>query len=83
MQTIAYGRRRLSFCRGNAIPTSTILTIRAEEGEDEVAFTRRLLAECGESEGTIEIVFRAGVPEYAIITIASLHTENGNGQSGA
>ncbi|MDT8306460.1 MAG: hypothetical protein RRC07_11030 [Anaerolineae bacterium] len=76
MQTIVYGRRRLAFCKGNAVHTGTTLTVRAVAGEDEVAFTRRLLAECAESEGTIEIVFRAGVPEYAIVTITSQHSDN-------
>lgn len=76
LQTITYGRRRLAFARGSVVHTSTVLTIRAEADEDEAAFTQRLLEECIGSEGTIEIVFRAGAPEYAVITI-SMHKENG------
>jgi hypothetical protein len=70
MQTITYGRRRLAFSKGSVVHTSTVLTIRAEDGEDEAAFTQRLLRTCANCEGTIEIVFRAGAPEYAVITIS-------------
>lgn len=76
MQTITYGRRRLAFSRGSVVHTSTVLTIRAEDGEDEATFTQRLLRTCADSEGTIEIVFRAGAPEYAVVTI-SPNGENG------
>jgi hypothetical protein len=69
MRNILYGRRCLTFSKGCAVYTSTVWTVRALPGEDEQAFTRRLLTECGESEGTLEIVFRAGVPDYATITV--------------
>ncbi len=71
MQTIHYGRRRLAFAHGRAVPTSTTHTIRAHEGEDEAAFVQRLLDEWDADQGTIEIVFKGGFPEYAVVTIES------------
>lgn len=69
MERIRFGRRRLDFRNGTAVPTSTSVTERAHKGEDEVAFTNRLLETYCDEEGTIEIVFKAGRPDYAIITI--------------
>ncbi|NLF67315.1 MAG: hypothetical protein GX579_22225 [Chloroflexi bacterium] len=69
MQTIHYGRRRLAFSNGRAVPTSTTHTVRAHEGEDEAAFVQRLLAEWDADRGTIEIVFKGGSPDYAVVTI--------------
>jgi hypothetical protein len=71
MQTILYGRRRLAFSNGRVVPTSTMLTVQANPEEDESAFIQRLLRECTAEEGTIEIVFKGGHPQYAIITIGS------------
>lgn len=69
MPTIHYGRRRLAFSKGRAVPTSTTHTVRAFPGEDEAAFVERLLAERDADHGTIEIVFKNGLPEYAVVTI--------------
>lgn len=69
METISFGRRRLSFCNGTAVHTSTTVTVRAFLNEDEPAFTNRLLKTYCDEKGSIEIVFKAGRPEYAIITI--------------
>jgi hypothetical protein len=69
MQPIQYGRRRFSFSNGRALHTSTIVTVQANTDENECAFTQRLLAECSAKEGTIEIVFKAGIPQYAVVTI--------------
>jgi hypothetical protein len=68
MQTIQYGRRRFSFSNGRARHTSTILTVQAGADEDECTFTQRLLAAYSAKEGTIEIVFKAGIPQYAVVT---------------
>ena len=38
-------------------------------GEDEDAFTERLMRKYGNHQGTIEIVFKGGQPDYAIITL--------------
>jgi hypothetical protein len=69
MDRIKFGRRCLLFQNGAAVLTSTSVTERARRGEDERAFTKRLLETFCEEEGTIEIVFKAGRPDYAIVTI--------------
>jgi hypothetical protein len=69
MQTIDYGRRRLAFANGRVVLTSTTHTIRALPGEDETSFVERLLADSDAVQGTIEIVFKGGYPEYAVVTI--------------
>lgn len=45
------------------------MTEQAYPGEDEHSFTNRLVERYGDEEGTIEIVFKAGQPKYAIVTI--------------
>jgi hypothetical protein len=69
MERINFGRRLLSFENGQAILTSTSITERSFDGEDEESFTRRLLGKYGANHGTIEIVFKGGRPDYAVITI--------------
>lgn len=69
MEIIRFGRRRLSLHNGKVSHTSTTVTERAHHGEDEHAFIERLLKMYYEHEGSIEIVFKAGRPEYAIITV--------------
>lgn len=75
METIRFGRRRLSFNNGRIVHTSTTVTERALHNEDEHAFVTRLLKTYCDERGSLEIVFKAGRPEYAIITI------NPSGQS--
>ncbi len=70
MSRIEYGRLRLSFRNGTAVRTSTSVTERALAHEDEHAFTKRLLERYRHREGTIEIIFKAGHPEYAVITFS-------------
>jgi hypothetical protein len=70
MEIIRFGRRRLSFSNGTAVHTSTTVTERAYHDEDEQAFVKRLLKTYCDEEGSLEIVFKAGRPEYAIITIS-------------
>ena len=48
------------------------ITERALVGEDERAFTERLMRLYGQQKGTIEIVFRSGCPDYAIITLSNI-----------
>ena len=69
MDRIRFGRRRLDFRNGTVVIKSTSVTERAHRGEDEEEFTNRLLETYSDEEGTIEIVFKAGRPDYAIITI--------------
>ncbi|MGH2536967.1 MAG: hypothetical protein ACRDHL_06215 [Candidatus Promineifilaceae bacterium] len=70
MERIIFGRRKFSIQDGQAILTSTSVTERSKEGETEGAFTQRLLLEYGAVEGTIEIVYKAGRPDYAIVTFS-------------
>ena len=70
METIKFGRRKFAVNDGEIILLSTSITVRASNGENEQAFTERLTKMCGDTQGVIEIVFKAGRPEYAIITFA-------------
>ena len=72
MQRIYFGRRSFSFKNGKAVPESMSITERALVGEDEQTFTERLMRLYGKQKGTIEIVFRCGRPDYAIITFSSI-----------
>ena len=69
MQVINYGRRRFTFRNGKKVITSTSITERSLRGEDEDAFTDRLMRRYGNHQGTIEVVFKGGQPDYAIITL--------------
>lgn len=68
MNSIKYGRRCFSFANGNVVHTNSSITERALPGEDEGRFTERLMEIYGEYEGTLEIVIKAGRPDYAVIT---------------
>ncbi len=68
MQKIRFGRKRYSFKRGKPILESTSVTVRTRVGEDEEAFTNRLIEKYGHREGTVEMVFKGGRPDYAVIT---------------
>ena len=67
MEPIKYGRRVFSFDGGDTVLKSTSVTEKALPGEDEAAFTRRLLSKYKNRQGTIEIVYKSGRPNYAII----------------
>ena len=68
MGKIRFGRRIFTFADGKTVLKSTSVTERALVGEDEVAFTKRLLKLYNHRRGTIEIVFKSGRPDYAVIT---------------
>ena len=68
MQAIKYGRKVFSFDDGGAVLESTCITEKAMQGEDESAFTQRLVQKYNGRRGTIEVVFKRGRPDYAIIT---------------
>jgi hypothetical protein len=70
MRTSQYGRKVFSFDEGDAELTSTVVTESALPGEDEETFTRRLLEKYPVQRGTIEVVFKLGRPDYAVITIS-------------
>lgn len=67
-RVIRFGRRIFTFSNGEVELKSTSVTERALASEDEETFTNRLLQLYCQREGTIEIVFRRGKPDYAIIT---------------
>ena len=69
MQVVSYGRKTFSFSEGVSVLTSTCVTEKAASGEDEAAFTRRLLEKYEGQRGTIEVVFKQGHPDYAIVTL--------------
>ena len=68
MKAIKFGRRKYVFADGNVELMRTDITMKSLHGEDEEAFTERLMEMCGKREGTIEIVFKKGRPEYAVVT---------------
>lgn len=70
MQRIRFGRKRYSLVEGRPILKSTSITVRTRPGEDEEAFTKRLLGQYGQYEGTVEMVFKRGRPDYAVITFS-------------
>ena len=74
MQTIRYGRKIFAFDEGGAVLTSTSVTEKALPDEDERTFTRRLVEQYKGQQGTIEIVFKSGRPDYAVITFRLLET---------
>ena len=69
MKVINFGRRRYAFAHGSVELMRTDITVRSLNGEDEEAFARRLMQIYGDREGTIEIVFKRGKPDYAIVTL--------------
>jgi hypothetical protein len=68
MQHIKYGRKLFSFNERGAVLKSTSVTEKAMPDEDEATFTRRLVQQYRGQQGTIEVVFKHGRPDYAIIT---------------
>lgn len=69
MQVVNFGRKTFSFSEGVSVLTSMCVTEKATPGEDETAFTRRLLEKYEGQRGTIEVVFKHGRPDYAIVTL--------------
>lgn len=68
MKIINFGRRKFTFGNGKSELLSTSITVRSQAGEAEEAFKKRLLKMVDNKKGTIEIVIKAGKPDYAIIT---------------
>lgn len=70
MSDVNYGRKKFSFSDGVTNHTSTSVTEKSMPGENERAFTERLAKKYAHREGTIEIVFKKGRPDYAVITFS-------------
>jgi hypothetical protein len=69
MGDLDYGRKKYKISNGTAELTRTSFTVKSLRSEDELAFSKRLLKLYGAGEGTIEVVFKNGQPDYAIITL--------------
>lgn len=70
MEALSYGRKVFSFAQGTTVHTSTSITERALPQEREKAFTHRLMKKYSDQQGIIEIVFKNGRPDYAVITFS-------------
>ncbi len=68
MSLFSFGRKFISFSDGESSLKKVSVTEKSLNGEDEDAFTQRLLTKYGKQEGEMEIVFKNGRPDYAIIT---------------
>jgi hypothetical protein len=82
MHKIRFGRKKFLLVRGRPVLKSTSITVRTLPGEDEEAFTKRLLMKYGQQAGTVEMIFKGGHPDYAVITFSeqSFDGESGDGQ---
>jgi len=69
MNELRFGRKKYSVEKGKPVLKSTSITVRALPGEDEESFTSRLIRKYGQQAGTVEMVFKHGRPDYAVITI--------------
>ena len=72
MKLVNHGRRKLTFENGEKFVTSTSVTERSLRGEDEKAFLHRLMEKYGHCQGTIEVVFKNGKPDYAMVTMTDV-----------
>ena len=70
MQRMRFGRKRYSLVEGKPVLRSTSITVRTRPGEDEETFTKRILGLYGQVAGTVEMVFKRGLPDYAVVTFA-------------
>lgn len=68
MSNFFYGRKVIVFAAGEVSLTKVSVTEKSLTDEDEQMFTQRLLSKYEKQEGTMEIVFKNGRPDYAIIT---------------
>jgi len=67
MKSLQYGRKTFSFAGGVAVHESTSIIEKPVLGEDEKSFSERLVKKYLGQQGTFEIVFKKGRPDYAII----------------
>ena len=72
MKLVNHGRRKLTFDNGENTVTSTSVTERSLVGEDETTFLRRLMEKYGHHQGTIEVVFKNGKPDYATVIMTDV-----------
>jgi hypothetical protein len=72
--TVSYGRKLLRLKDGKAQLEQITFTEKSFPGEDETQFVDRLSQRFSDMNGTFQIVFKNGKPDYAIITIDQLPT---------
>lgn len=65
-----FGHKLFSVADGNIELTATTITEKALPFEDEKHFLDRLLAKYDGHDGKIEIVYKRGQPEYAIVSLS-------------
>jgi hypothetical protein len=70
MQTLQYGRKIFSFDEAGTALKSTVVTEKVLPGENEEGFIRRLSEKYQGQQGTIEVVFKRGLPDYAVISFS-------------
>ena len=70
MERVEFAHKTFSFTRGRTELTSASITVKSFPGENEKAFTHRLMKRFGDQQGTIEIIFKKGRPNYAVITLS-------------
>jgi hypothetical protein len=70
--TVSYGRKLLRIIDGKAQLEQITFTEKSFPGEDETQFVDRLSQRFCDMNGTFQIIFKNGKPDYAIITIDQL-----------
>ena len=59
----------MSFADGMAKLQQIVFTEKSFPGEDEAQFVERLLKRYRDKNGTFQIIFKNGRPDYAIVTL--------------
>jgi hypothetical protein len=67
-ENLRFGRKTLTFSRGKATLKQIVVTEKSIPGEDEEHFLARILQKYSDRNGTIQVVFKNLIPDYAIIT---------------
>lgn len=70
---VLFGRKQFSFDEGVPILEGIVITEKPLKDEDEAAFTQRLVHQYLDQHGTIEMVIKNGLPDYAIIALEIDH----------
>jgi hypothetical protein len=68
----SFGRKTLTFTKGEAALEKVTVVEKPLPSETEATFTQRLLTKYQSKQGMMEIVFKDGRPDYAIITLGNL-----------
>jgi hypothetical protein len=74
MGTVKYGRKTYSFIKGTTLHTCTAICEKPLPHEDEVTFTSRLMKKYEDRKGTVELVFKKGQLDYAVVKLPCHNT---------